>query len=112
MYHPEKTLLVVNIVALVPDTGGGGGGYPEILILNLTFCSLLHKKSKKGVCTIRKNVRFCKIVVLVRVVFTEFMDKFSHFVLFFGQATKKRVLPDGKTVTFCQNYRSGTGGFY
>ena len=58
-----------------------------------------------------KTLHFVKIVALVGGIFPEFCVK-SQPLFFIGQATKKRVLPGGKNVTFCQICRSVTGGFY
>ena len=71
----------------------------------------LDKKSIKGVCTRRKNVRFCKIVALVREVIPEMLYKFPHFVLFLDKQLKKERYQVEKTLHLGKIIGLIQGGF-
>ena len=52
-----------------------------------------------------------KIVSNVQGVFPKVLSKISAFVFLVKKQPKKECLPGRKNVTFCQNFRSGTGDF-
>ena len=71
----------------------------------------LDKTSIKGVCTRRKNVRFCKIVALVREVIPEMLYKFPHFVLFLDKQLRKERYQVEKTLHLGKIIGLIQGGF-
>ena len=61
----------------------------------------------------KKPLRFVKIVVFLRAVFSEILLEISPFALFsVKKQLKKHDVPCKKTVTFCEKCRFFAGGFF